>query len=680
MKRILIACAAFLLVLTSTAQPLKRAQKQMDLYNYSRAIEILKKSVRNEKLHDKAIPMLAECYRMQHDIPNSLEWFEKASKLKHAKPEWIFRYAQALQAYGNYEKAMEAYQKYQQANPGDSKAAAMIKQCELLTGTWKNAAPRYEVRALPSINSPASDFGPAFYANGFTFASDRGKNYISEDTYGWTGRKYLKILFAKPKELGDFFGEYREPYLMDGKFNQSFHDGPVSFAGDSVAMFSRTNRERKAKKTGNIRTDFLKIYSTARLNGDWQKMEPFFLNSYDYSVGHPALSADGQTVYFASDMPGGQGGVDIWKCTREGESWSSPKNLGPTVNTAGNEMFPSVKNDGTLFFASDGLPGYGGLDIFSTRQEKGNYVTPCNLMAPINSSYDDFGMAWIPGTTYGMFSSDRPGGKGLDDIYAFKRLADTTPELIKHQPALVYGIVKDKVTSKPLAGVTVFILNETTDSVGIVQTDVDGYFHYRLEYPASLIVKATTLNYIPDCLTWSKELIIVGEDNRAPRELLLSKLEVNKTFALKNIYYDFDKYDIRPDAEPALDNLVRIMKDNPITIELSSHTDCRGSFAYNDKLSLRRAEAAVNYLLSNGIELSRISSKGYGEHQLVNRCSDGVPCSAAEHQENRRTEFKVISFMNPNAVIPGQLDPGKFIPGKSYLRDAFPSGFFMQCQ
>ena len=681
MKKVFLFFVSFLMVFAiCIAQPTKRAQRKMNLYNFSRAIEILNKAVKKSRYHDIAVPMLAECYRMQRDVPESRDWYAKATALPDARPEWFYYYAQALVASGEYEKARETFLKYANANPSDKRAVPDAKQCETLMNDWKNRKPGFEIKTLKNINSPASDFGPSFYANGFTFASDRGKNLMNEGVYGWTGRQYLKLLFAKPVVSGDFFGDFKPPYLMSGKFNQSFHDGPACFAGDSLAMFTRAYRERKAKKTGNIKTNFLKIFSTQRINGDWQRLEPFFLNSFDYSVGHPALSPDSQTLYFASDMKGGQGGVDIWMCKRNGNEWSSPVNLGPTINTSGNEMFPSVRNDETLFFASDGLPGYGGLDIFSTTYENGSFTPPRNLMAPINTSYDDFAIAWIPGTNYGMFSSNRPGGMGSDDIYAFKKLPEAPPVVPFKRPLTISGLVMDKTTGKPMEGAIVFVLNEKSDSVNILKTDSDGRYHLTLDYIAPIIVKATRNNFIPDCLTWLVDKLTEGTDNIAPRVLLLSKLEVNKSFTLENIYYDFDKSDIRPDAEPALDNLVRIMKANTITIELGSHTDSRGSFAYNDRLSLRRAESAVNYILEKGIDAKRITSKGYGERQLTNRCSDGVPCSASEHQANRRTEFKIISTMDNGQPAPDKFTPENFIPGKIISREVLPADFFMQCK
>ncbi|NVO21444.1 MAG: OmpA family protein [Bacteroidetes bacterium] len=680
MKKSFLLSVAFILILgTCLAQPTKRAQKKMNLYNYSLAIKILEKAVKKPKYHDAAIPMLAECYRMQRDVENTKKWYGEAITLPSPKPEFFYYYAKALFASSDYNKAMELFSRYEQLNPSDKRAKLNEEQCKTLLNDWKNRVPGYEVKAIPHVNSPESDFGPAFFGNGFTFSSDRGKDYMEEESYGWTGRRYLKLYFSKPLDPGNFFGDFRKPNLMSGRFNEVFHNGPVCFINDSFAFLTKSSRDKNAPKVQRVKTDYLKIYTMSKVLGDWEKAVPFPLNSYEYSVGHPALSPDGNTLYFASDMPGGQGGVDLWMCKREADAWSKPINLGPAINTVDNEMFPSVRMDNTLFFASDGLPGYGGLDIFSTRIVNNEFSTPRNLMSPINTSYDDFAIAWIPGTTYGLFSSDRPGGMGSDDLYAFRKLPEQPPLVECKKPINLSGLVIDKTSGKPLPGATVFVLNEINDSVIILKTDADGLYHLTLKTAVSIIVKASRTNFIPDCLAWTVENQLEGKDNKAPRDLVLSELEVNKTFKLENIYYDFDKYDIRPDAEPALDNLVHIMKDNPITIELGSHTDCRGSFEYNDKLSLRRAESATNYLVEHGIEAARISSKGYGEHQLVNHCSDGVACSPAEHQANRRTEFKIISYISQQPET-GKFNPESFKTGSSVLRDTLPADFFMQCK
>jgi outer membrane protein OmpA-like peptidoglycan-associated protein len=347
-------------------------------------------------------------------------------------------------------------------------------------------------------------------------------------------------------------------------------------------------------------------------------------------------------------------------------------------------MFPSIQADGSLLYSSDGLPGYGSLDIFSASPENGKWVKPANPGTPLNSSFDDFAMNYAPGAKNGFFSSNRPGGFGSDDIYGFRKL--TIPEPVKPKPVevpplpfYISGLVKDKTTLKPIEGATVFVYNPNTGKVNVLKTGPDGMYKMQVSRPADFTVKAMMPKCIADCTPFALAEIKPGTTATAPRDLLLDKLEVNKTFKIDNIYYDFNKFDIRADAKPELDKLVVIMNENPINVELGSHTDSRGSFAYNDKLSQNRAQSAVDYIVSQGISVTRIKAKGYGEHQLTNKCADGIKCSDEEHQANRRTEFKVLGYSAPSNIM-DQFDPNKFGAGEELDSRLMPGGFFYPCK
>ena len=437
-----------------------------------------------------------------------------------------------------------------------------------------------------------------------------------------------------------------------------------------------------------MKTNLLKIFQAQYINGKWAALEPFYLNSPDYSVGHPAISPDGKILCFASNMPGGQGGSDLWMCVRNETGWSAPQNLGPEINTAGDEVFPSLQADGSLIFASDMLPGFGGLDIFFARHQDNKWVKPENAGLPLNSSYDDFAMNYAPGTKIGFFSSNRPGGQGSDDIYAFRELEKPEPPkpeppspvvIEPPKPMFITGLVKDKKSLLPVEGATLFVYFPREGKVRIVKTGADGTFRMEVKEPAELSLKAMKPKYISDCETFSLAEVKPGETLTAPRELLLDKLEVNKVFKIDNIYYDFDKFNIREDAKPELDKLVRIMKENPINVELGSHTDSRGSSVYNERLSQNRAQSAVDYIVSQDINASRITAKGYGERQLVNKCSDGVKCSDAEHQANRRTEFKVTGYTAPAATM-DQFNPDTYQDGEVTDIRNLPGAFFGNCK
>jgi outer membrane protein OmpA-like peptidoglycan-associated protein/tetratricopeptide (TPR) repeat protein len=673
MKRyIFILAIGILLQVLLSCQPIYKAQKQMDKYNYAGAIVTLKKAADKGKTHNAALPFLAECYRFQHDILNAKTTYALAVAVPGAKPDCFYYYAQALQATGNYTKAKEMYLKYTQLNPSDPKGLLFAAHCDSVLGPWKGKKPAYEVKLANIINTTESDFGPAFYDGKLIFASDFINNAGEGKKYGWTGHGYLNLMKSEPQVAGDFWGEMEKTSEFESKFNQPYHDGPASFSPDGNTIYFTRSYFGTAKREGNYKTNLLKIYYATKTDGNWGEIMPFFLNSKDFSVGHPSLSADGKTLYFVSDMPGGLGGTDIWMCKREGEKWGLQSNLGKTVNTSENEMFPSMRSDGTLYFASNGHAGFGALDIFKTKNENGTWTTPENLYTPINSSFDDFAITFTPGDKNGFFSSNRPEGIGSDDIYAFR-----VP--IPVLPAFISGLVKDKTTMLPMAGATVFLYDPSTGNVKVLKTNADGMYKAVVVKPSGYIVKAMMPNYIADCSPFALNEIIPGTASSAPRDLLLEKLTINKTFTIENIYYDFDKYNIRDDAKTELDKLVQIMNENPVNVELGSHTDSRGSAAYNDKLSQKRAESAVKYIVSSNIDKTRIIARGYGEQKLVNKCTDGVNCSPDEHQSNRRTEFKVTS-LTVSAIVPDQFDPTIYSEGQDLYAKMLPVDFFVNCK
>ncbi len=671
-KYIYILAVSIILPALMSCQPTYRAQKQMDKYNYAKAIDILKKAETKEKTHDAAIPMLAECYRMQHDIENAKAAYAQAVTIADAKPEVFYYYAKALQSTGNYVEARDMFLTYSKKKPSDPRGKLYASYCDSILGPWKLLKPKFEVKTVNNINTSESDFGPAINNGDLVFASDFSKNPAEGQKYGWTGRGYLNIMKSTPETAGDFWGSMSTPVEFDSKLNQPYHDGPASFSADGNTIYFTRSFFGKAKREGIFKTNELKIFYATKTNGAWGDVKPFFLNSKEYSVGHPSLSTDGQSLYFVSDMPGGQGGTDIWMCKREGEEWGHAKNLGKTINTKENEMFPTIQDNTVLYFSSEGHPGYGAMDIYKSSNENGNWTTPVNLKQPINSSYDDFAIAYAPGSKIGFFSSNRTGGTGNDDIYGFRTIE---PPL----PAFISGLVKDKISMQPIAGATVFLYNPITGKVKVLKTDNEGIYKSVVDTAANYVVKATMSNFIADCTPLPLATLKPGTITKAPRDLFLDRLVINKTFKIDNIYYDFDKSDIREDAKPELDKLVQIMNENRINVELSSNTDSRGPFSYNDKLSQRRAESVVKYILQSGIDTSRIVAHAYGEHQLINQCADGVKCTPEEHQANRRTEFKVTGYTAPPAN-PEQFDPGKFNEGDEIELNSLPAGFLIQCK
>jgi len=667
---------------------IKKANKQYDLFRYSKAIPLYKKAAKkkDEGIRKEATARLADCYRLINNVNESRAWYLQATEFKGSAPLNYYYLGQALRSLRQYGEAEKAFRKYSELVPSDKRGSVYADYC-IRIGKWKNLPPSAEIRNSGSLNSKFSDFGPSFYKKGITIASDRQLSLMDSHQYSWTSFSYLDLYFSEPKYYMDFFSDMSEPSSLSSKFNQTYHDGPACFVNDSRIFLTRTTLEKVKKGEKNLQTHVLKIYFADLGEGSTTYQE-FPFNSDDYSNGHPTMHSDQKTMIFVSDKPGGNGGSDLYKTVMQNGSWSTPENLGDQVNSFGDEVFPTLVNDTLLYFASDGHMGYGGLDLFVSHYVNGKWSAPVNLKAPINSSYDDFAIAVSNDLNSGFLSSDRPGGLGSDDIYAFRNAVDplkereTDTESDAEQGSLVQnqhisGYVKDKTGKMPLAGAKVFLLNTKSNKVKVLETNAEGYFSSPAERGVLYIAKAVKTDYLTDCLNFRIAPADTVKDQKTPRDLLLDKIEVDKIYLIDNIYYDLDKWYIREDARPALDNLAGILRQYPITIELSSHTDSRASDGYNDELSQKRAEAAVRYIMLQGIDPSRMIAKGYGESKPVNRCKDGVYCTEAEHQANRRTEFRILSIEKPE--VDKGFDPSVFTTGEEVDVYLFDPAFFDRC-
>lgn len=661
---------------------LRRANKQFELYRFAKAIPLYEKAVqnKNEAHRKEATIRLADCYRITNDVKNAIIWHQKAIQYSDIEPIYYFYLGQSLRNSGQYDKAADAFKKYEQLIPSDNRGKIFAEYCELVQ-EWDKYAKDIEVKNVETINSKSSDFSPVFYKNGIVHASDRIAQSSKENRFSWTNRNFVNLYYAEPRFYNDFWNEIEGNMIVPGFKNQMMHNGPAFFSkNDNQVFVTRTTLRKGKKNRGNIITNHLKIYYAELTESRKPKFVPFFLNSETYSVAHPVLTSDSKKIIFTSDMPGGFGGMDLYYCNWEEGKWSDPINFGSNINTPLNELFPYLANDSLMFFSSDGLPGYGGLDIFKTNlMNDGKTSTPENLYKPINSSYDDFGILLNNDNVSGFFSSSRPGGLGSDDIYAFRGLKDQP--LIPSEPKLniplLSGFVKNKQTLEPIENGLVFLLNSKTNKVKVLKTDSNGYFKTPIDKDVVYFAKGTKKDFIQDCVHFRFNENDTSMNLSLPKTLLLDKLEVDKVFRIENIYYDFDKWEIRPDAAVELNKLVQIMNENPITIELGSHTDSRGSNMYNSRLSQNRAESAVYYIISQGISANRIFARGYGESKLTNRCSDGVLCSDEEHQANRRTEFRILSIEGTSPINFEILSLLK--DGDEIMANVLPDGFFNAC-
>jgi peptidoglycan-associated lipoprotein len=614
------------LALTSSAQ-FSKGEKKYQAFQYADAIPYFKEATEKDNSNLQAWMRLAECYRLTNDVVKAEDCYSKIAARQDCPPIAKFHYAQMLLTNGEHERALFWFKEYQAADPSDKRAqdfVAAIEQYDLLVAD----STRYTVKKI-NINSEDADYGAIPYKDGIIFSSSRLSKDGIKTRDSWTGNRFMSMYYAKGSDE-----TFAQPEIFAKPAQTQYNNGPLCFNNNVTEMyFTRNNTDDYSDD--KIQVDKLKIFSIVLENGKFGVTKAFPYNNDSYSCAHPVLSQDGSHLFFSSDMPGGFGGMDIWVCEKVTEGWGAPQNLGPNVNTMGNEIFPMINNDGKFYFSSNGLGGMGGLDIFSTTFENGEYTVPKNLGAPVNSPDDDFCFYYDITKRSGYFSSNR-GHQGYnDDIFAF-----TSNEI------MLSGQVFDKITNYPLANSTVSLYDHGRQ-YDQVKTDADGKFTAWVLPNKDYKLVAENMKHMNDTTN-----VHTGDHDKNGGKLTLSmsltnKMEKNDKFVLHNIYYDYNKSKIRPDAAKELDRLVSVLNENPNSkIELSSHTDCRADDKYNQKLSEKRAEAAVKYLVKHGIDENRLTAAGYGKSRPLKVCdcdkSGKYTCTEQDHQMNRRTEIKVI--------------------------------------
>jgi len=652
MKRFLFVSiiTTLLLFLNSGAKAqyvLNAADAQYELFNYTRAIDLYEQAYQ-KKQTKYAAERLYHCYSLVNDYKQAESWSAIVAGMPDAKPENILAYAVALQQNSKYSEAKQQFQKYGSLNKTINPAELnrWLLSCDSALYWMKNPK-EIVITNADKLNTPQSDWGLTAYNNGIAFASDRGASTTLQSAsnrpflkfdgarqpdktiYGWTGNHYLRLYTQNEQD--------DRVHVFPVQTHTNYHMGPASFTKAGKEMYFTLTKipPKPVFVKGKLATVNVEIYSS-KLDeqGKWTSPIPFSYNKVDeYSVGDPFISPDGNTLYFSSTMPGGAGGADIYVCQRSADgNWSVPVNL-KALNTPGNERTPVLGDDQSFYFSSDGRIGMGGLDIYSTKMQQMQFSDIKNLGYPLNSPQDDF--AYVKTSALnGYLSSNRMGGQGNDDIYSF-----AAQQLLAFK---LTGIVFDKRSNLPLRDAIV-TLNKVKGQSLKVQTDHTGAFKFNLEQLSDYQLIGEKTAYRNDLAQLSTKGFTTS--TVIERNLYLEKAELEKAIRLENIYYDFDKSNIRPDAAIELNKLVKIMQDNPtIWIELGSHTDSRGNDQYNQWLSQSRANAAVQYIIDQGIDKNRITAKGYGETMLLNKCANGVKCTEADHQLNRRTEFKIVKL------------------------------------
>lgn len=632
---------------------LKQADAQFELFNYTNAIKLYTEAYKKEQgLH--VTERLAESYSLVQDYAQAENWYALLVKMEGAKPDATLRYAEALRSNAKYNEAKVQFNAYadKQSDVSSQQRSLWSLSCDSAMYWMKNPK-QVSISNQKNLNSTQSDWGPAIYNNAIVFASDRsgltgdgqktsrpflrfaGWEAPNLTNYNWTGNGYLNLYTAN----GQTDAVQRFPIDV----GTDYHVGPASFTADGTEVYFTLTRIPKKleyqtvgkEKVATINTEL--YYSKKLDDGTWSAPVPFKYNDVNkHSVGDPYLTKDGKRLYFVSNMLGGLGGTDIYAVDKtNNDDWGIPINL-KDINTPGNERTPSIGENNSFYFASDGRIGMGGLDLF-TAKFKGDTITNIrNMGYPANSPQDDFAFT-ATGKLTGLLSSNRIGGLGSDDIYSF-----VAKETIVEKPVFALeGKVINKDTAQPISGATVQ-LAYGNGKMAKVTTAGNGSFSFRLEEKSEYRLAAEKAGYMKGAIA-NISTVGLTKSTVLNKDLYLSEIVIGKAIRIENIFYDFDKFNIRPDAALALDKLVATLNENPtIWIELGSHTDSRGNDGYNQKLSQNRATAAVNYIIGKGIAKERITAKGYGETMLVNQCSNGLKCTDEEHQQNRRTEFKIV--------------------------------------
>ncbi len=725
----------------------KKADKLYQQQGYMASATKYQMKQNADNMQPEVMIRIANSYRLNGDAELAEYWYSKSIN-QSTNVEDKLHYAEVLQSTGKCEDAIRWFDEYQSVANSDRK---FISDCSELSTFKKHE--NVTVENLKALNTEHLDYSAVSHDGGVVFTSTRGVQKIRKVTDAWTKGNFSDVFFAKMDDEGKV--ENITPVV--GGINKKYHDGVTSISESGTLMFFSRNNKKKKKKNQSIN---LKIYSSIFVDGMWTDATDIGINGDNFATCHPSLSADGKLLYFASDRPGGFGGMDIYVCENQNGKWRKPQNLGPTINSAGNDIFPFVNNEGILFFSSNGHVGIGGLDVFyaekSSTYDEGTWDVRRNLGTPFNTKKDDFGFYANEYMTKGFLTSNRFGGKGGDDIYTWgndnepleltetktsyvmvmdpetnsgirnavvkiedvngngnpmegktdvKGLLKTTVEegkvykvtvekegflpiekelsaaemmggisysfnLEKTKCVELFGTVVNEKYNKVMPNTDITLVNKCTGEKTVVTSQADGSFDFCLENGCDFDIVASKDNFmatetqvstmepsegnmkeikiemLPSDLPVKSNPIVKTESSAEVKKHFLgdekATFSVGQVLTLKNIYYDFNKSNIRPDAQVELDYIVTMMNEfSNMEITLISHTDSRGNNNYNKKLSEKRAISARQYIISKGITPNRIIASGYGETELKNDCKDGVDCSDGKHQINRRTEILI---------------------------------------
>ncbi len=609
----------------------EKADKYFDNLEYVNAISEYLEVIEDGHGDDYVYGRLADTYYNVFNTTAAEEWYAKVLETSQ-NAEHYFRYAQMLKANGKYEKANAAMNKFASVAPNDARAIAHKSNPNRVASLLEDT-PKFTVKALEAFNSKYAEFGPIEHEGKVYYASARsGKSR----KYGWNEEPYLDI-YSSDYDAGS--GDLSNETTLGSKVNTKYNEGTVSFSLDGKTMyFSGESLDRDAGlfgkkfKKDNTGKSTINLYTATLENGEWTNVTTLPFNVENYNTGDPAVSLDGKRLYFSSDREGSIGATDLWYVTiNEDGTYGEPVNLGEAINTEGSERFPYISSKNILYFASNGRPGLGMLDVYASQMEGDNFGSVRNLGAPINSGKDDFSYTVNEETQQGFFASNRDGGAGSDDIYRFEQIIPVCDVLLTVQ-------VIDSKTQAPLALTSVAIFDENSNKVATKTSDENGYVQFKYECNQAFKVEANKELYLSNSID-----VAETDEPEVSKQIALEEIIVEDRVVLNPIFFELDKHNITAQGAAELDKLVEVMNTYPdMVIRAESHTDSRANDDYNMALSQRRAKSTAQYVISKGISADRITGVGMGETQLINECGNGVKCSEAAHQANRRSEFIIV--------------------------------------
>ena len=635
----------FLLVLSclptfSQSKKVESATKKYANLEYFEAINEYEQVIKNGASSAQVYLNLANAYYFNSEFEKAEKWYSELFRTqKKNAPESYYRYAQCLKSVNKFLLANSIMEEFCKKAPKDLRGLLFKNQLDFQSKILANSG-RFIIQNC-DFNSSFSDYGTTVYNETIFFSSARDSGRFAKRKHQWSNQFFTNIY--QSKRISDSTYTLAQP--LKKEINSQFHEStPVFTKNGTTVYFTRNNFLNGRKGKDRNQTTLLKIYRAQLIDNQWNNVTELPFNSDSYNVAHPALSTDEKTLYFASDMPGTIGNSDLFYVEiNDDGTYGKPINLGPKINTEGKENFPFLSSQNELYFASDGHPGLGGLDIFvSKNRSKNTFGSPINIGEPVNSGYDDFGYYFDFISKTGFFSSNRKNGKGLDDIY---QLTETIPLPCE----MIYtGTVLD-LNDKPLSDLKITVFDAENNIVKNSKTTENGRFELSLncQIPYQIKYEKEGFQNILESIKSSSDEHLNGSKIKLTPINSLYKVgnDLAKTLNIKKILFDLDQSNIREDAANELMKILKVMHEQPtMQINIRSHTDSRETNTYNLKLSNRRAKSTLEWLVKNGIDRDRLTATGFGESQLNNDCTDLIPCTEEQHQENRRSEFIILAL------------------------------------